>query len=125
MPFSMRKASAEKHLFFAFLGWAVFLMFAAWILPPLDSHLQPQPLTYWCIVAIAAILAIYTAIIVPAYFYKMWRRLPSVPNKASYGLWVGFESLTFIAILTMFWSACIHSGWLAQVISEGLRFDSR
>jgi len=99
MPFPPVKASAERHLFFAVLGWIVFLLSVALILPPCDSRVPPQPLTYWSIIEIAAGLAIYTAIMVPSYFCQSWRRLPTVPNKISYGIWISFESLVFLAIL--------------------------
>ncbi|MFZ0960728.1 MAG: hypothetical protein WAO35_07455 [Terriglobia bacterium] len=121
MPFPPCKASAEKHLFFAIIGWIVFVV---WFLVS-NLDLEPHTPALWSVEAVAALLALYTAIVVPIYLYQMWRRLPIVPNKASYGLWMGFESLAFLAILTMFWFACIHSGWLAQVCIEGVRFDSR
>jgi hypothetical protein len=35
-----------KHLGFVLLAWAVFFVLAAWVLPPLDSRLQPTPLVY-------------------------------------------------------------------------------
>lgn len=99
MPFPPLKVSAEKHLFFAVLGWVVFLFSVAWILPPCDSRVPPQPLTFWSIIAIAAGFAIYTAIMVPGYSCQSWRRLPTVPNKISYGIWISSESMVFLAIL--------------------------
>ena len=109
MTFPLSKSSAEKHLLFAFLGWIVVSVFSLWFLPPLDSHAQPRPLTFWSIVTITAVVAIYTAISVAAYFYQSWRRFPTVPNRISYGLWMGFESLVFLAILILIWFVFIHS----------------
>jgi hypothetical protein len=41
------KVGTGKHLGFVVLVWAVFFVLAAWVLPPLDSHLRPGPLVYW------------------------------------------------------------------------------
>jgi hypothetical protein len=44
MAFLGAKIGTGKHLGFVLLAWAVFFMLAAWVLPPLDSHLRPTPL---------------------------------------------------------------------------------
>jgi hypothetical protein len=37
-------------------------------------------------------------IVIPAYVYRSWLRLPTVPNRTAYGLWVGLESLLLLAV---------------------------
>jgi hypothetical protein len=103
MPFPSSKASVEKHLLITFLAWCVILMFAGLFSPPLDSHIQPPPLTKWSIATVAALPSLYMAILIPAYFYQSWKMLPTVPNKISYGLWLSVESLAFLVILTLLW----------------------
>jgi hypothetical protein len=42
MPFLAAKIGTGKHLGFVLLSWAVLFLLAAWVLPPLDSRLQPN-----------------------------------------------------------------------------------
>jgi len=46
MPFSLGKVGTGKHLGFVLVAWLAFFVLAAWMLPPLDSHLQPVPLVF-------------------------------------------------------------------------------
>jgi hypothetical protein len=98
VPFSAAKIGTGKHLGFVLLAWAVFFLLAAWVLPPLDSRLQPTPLVYRSVLTLTILLAVPTVIVVPAYVYRSWLKLPTVPNRAAYGLWVGFESLLLLAV---------------------------
>lgn len=93
----MRNATG-KHLGFVLLAWLVFFLLAAWVLPPLDSHLQPTPLVYRGVLTLTILLALSTMIVIPAYVYRSWLRLPTVPNRTAYGLWVGLESLLLLAV---------------------------
>jgi hypothetical protein len=98
MPFLAAKIGTGKHLGFVLLAWAVFFLLAAWVLPPLDSHLQPTPLVYRSVLTLTILLALPTVIVIPAYVYRSWLKLPTVPNRAAYGLWVGFESLLLLTL---------------------------
>jgi hypothetical protein len=98
MPFSLVNVGRGKHLGFVLLAWIAFFLLSAWVLPPLDSHLKPTPLVFWSFASFAALLALPTAIIVPAYVYQSWLRLPTVPNRTMYGLWLGLESLILLAV---------------------------
>lgn len=98
MPFLAAKIGTGKHLGFVLLAWAVFLLLAAWVLPPLDSHLRPTPVVYRSVLALTILLAVPTVIVIPAYVYRAWLRFPTVPNRAAYGLWVGLESLLLLAL---------------------------
>jgi len=53
-----------KHLGFVVLAWAAFLILAAWVLPPLDSHLRPRPLVYWSFATLTVLLALPTVVVV-------------------------------------------------------------
>jgi hypothetical protein len=92
------KIGTGKHLGLVLLAWAVFFVLAAWALPPLDSHLQPTPLMYRGVLTLTILLALATVIVIPAYVYRSWLRLPTVPNRAAYALWVGLESLLLLAL---------------------------
>jgi hypothetical protein len=98
MPFLAAKIGTGKHLGFVVLAWAVFLLLAAWVLPPLDSHLRPTPMMYWSVLTLTILLALPTVIVIPAYVYRAWLRFPTVPNRAAYGLWVSLESLLLLAL---------------------------
>src|SRR5271169_1635135 len=98
MPFSLAKVGTGKLLGIVLLGWFVFFASAAWVLPPLDSHLQATPPVFWGLLTFAVLLAVPTVIVIPAYVYRSWLRLPTVPNKTAYGLWVGLESLLLLAV---------------------------
>jgi hypothetical protein len=80
------------------LALTVVVLLAAWVLPPLDSHLQPTPLVYSGVVTLAILLAVPTVIVVPAYVCRSWLRLPTVPNRTAYGLWVSLESLLLLGV---------------------------
>lgn len=38
-------------------------------------------------------------VVIPLHFYRAWRQWPSVPNRRSYALWVGFETLATMALI--------------------------
>lgn len=80
------------------LAWFVFFLVAGWVFPPLDSHLRPALPIDWSFFIMAVVLALATLIIVPAYVYQSWRRLPTVPNRIAYALWVGVESVLLLAL---------------------------
>jgi hypothetical protein len=92
------KVGTGKHLGFVMLAWAVFFVLAAWVLPPLDSHQRPVPLVYWSVLTLTILLALPTVVVVPAYVYRSWLKLPTVPNRTAYGLWIGLESLLLLAV---------------------------
>ncbi len=98
MPFLAAKIGTGKHLGFVLLSWAVFFVLAAWVLPPLDSRLRPGPLVYWSFATLTVLLVLPTVIVIPAYVYRSWLKLPSVPNRTAYGLRVSFESLLLLAL---------------------------
>ena len=114
MPLSIARVGRARHLYILLLVWAVFLLLAACVLPPLDSRLPPSPLVGWSMVALTVLLALLSAIIVPAYLYLSWLKLPTVPNKTAYGLWMGFETLLLLGVPI----------WLAFSLLTGL-FSSR
>lgn len=118
MPFpqTVAKLGTGKQLGFVLLGWVVMLVVAASVLPPLDSHLQPAPLTYWSVVTLTILLAISTAIIVPGYLYQSWLKLPTAPNRTLYGLWLGLESLLLLAVPTG-----LAFLLLTKILSSGFR----
>ena len=82
----------------------------------MDSHLQPAPLVYCSFVTLAVLLALPTAIVIPAYVYQSWLRLPTVPNRTVYGLWLGLESLLLVGV--PIWLAFL---FLTKFFSSGLR----
>ncbi len=98
MPLSIARIGRAKHLYILLLAWLVFPVPAALILPPLDSRQQSPPLVVWSCFALIVLLALVSAVIVPSYLYQSWSKLPSVPNKRVYGLWIGFETLLLLGV---------------------------
>ena len=92
------KIGTGKHLGFVLLAWAAFFLLAAWVLPPLDSHVRPTPMVYRSVLTLTILLALPTVIVIPAYVYRAWLRFATVPNKAAYGVWVSLESLLLLAL---------------------------
>jgi hypothetical protein len=41
------------------------------------------------------------AIVIPLHFYRAWKRWPSVPNRQSYAMWVGFETLATLVLMAL------------------------
>jgi hypothetical protein len=93
-----KKVSIGKHLGLVFAGWIVTLSAAAIFLPPLDSRPVHPAAAYRNLLITLCLLSAYTIMIVPAYLYQSWRRLPSVPNKLAYGCWVGFETVLLFVL---------------------------
>jgi len=74
-------------------GWVVVLVAAAIILPPLDSkQVLAAPVTVVAVLVVAVLLLL-TTLALCRYFYRMWQRVPLVPNKAAYVTWLSFETL--------------------------------
>ena len=64
---------------------------------------------------LAVLLALPTVIIIPAYVYQLWLRLPTVPNRTAYGLWAGLESLLLLTVpigLAFLFFAKFLSSWI-------------
>ena len=95
---SFSRLSKGGRLLIVLAGWASSFVLAAIVLPPLDSHIAPKPAAYWSILALVAVLTLCSLIAIPAYLLQQWRRLPTVPNRAAYGIWLGFESMLLVAI---------------------------
>jgi hypothetical protein len=74
------------------------LVLAAMFLPPPDFGVRPASGIIKGVLALLAVWMIYTAIAVPLYFYRAWRRVRAVPNKTEYALWLTFESLCAVAL---------------------------
>jgi general secretion pathway protein G len=64
-----------------------------------------------------------TAIALGVYFYRAWLRLPTVPNKAAYAAWLGFQIACTLAAAVMLAGLCVPSyvtsprqarGWTLQ-----------
>ncbi len=87
-----------RHLLFAFIGWGVFLYYLAVFLPPVDSYVLPSRLLLWSVVSGTALLTLYTSVAISIYLYQSWLKWPTVPNKVSYGVWVGLECLVLLVV---------------------------
>ena len=75
------------------LGWMVFLIAAAWLLPPLDSRMQPDPVASVVVVAGCAVFLILTCASLYRYFNDSWRKWRDVPNRIEYVVWLSLETL--------------------------------
>ena len=89
-----RLISLESALWCLGLGG---LWMSAAFLPSLDSRKPARLWAAW----IGAIAVVYILTGTFLYFYKAWRRVPAVPNRRQYVLWVGFETLAVLMFLAL------------------------
>ena len=87
------------------VGWAVFFIGAALVLPPLDSHAPISPALKLFILVVSALLVVGTPVATFRYFNEQWRRASAVPNRTPYVLWLSLETT----------AAVVCFGWLAWV----------
>ena len=83
------------------LAWAVLLFGAALFLPNLDLHTRSYPVVkvllavYWLLLLIGTPLAFFS------YFNRAWRQTDAVPNRGSYMVWLGLESIAALAVIVL------------------------
>jgi hypothetical protein len=70
------------------LAWAIFLWCAAMVLPNLDSHTRVHPVVKAIITVVYVLYLIGTPIALVIYFKRAWGRVPTVPNKSAYVIWM-------------------------------------
>jgi quinol-cytochrome oxidoreductase complex cytochrome b subunit len=81
------------------VGWFVFLLGAAFLLPPLDSHASVQPTVKAAFAVIGALFVIGTLVALMSYFMQAWQRLSTVPNRTAYMVWIGLETVAALFVL--------------------------
>ena len=71
-----------------FWGWLAILGLAAVILPRTESNLIAFPvlvlMLLWFLLSVVALVF---------YFYRAWRRVGAVPNRAAYIAWMSIETV--------------------------------
>ena len=72
--------------------WAVFLVAAALLLPPLDSSGIPNASLAHVFAVCAGCLVLVAIYAVLVYLITAWRKATTAPNRASYVVWIGFET---------------------------------
>jgi len=77
-------------------GWFVILVGAAIFLPSAES--RPFALRAVPLLALIILWLLLTAIALGLYFYRAWLRLPTVPNKAAYAVWLTFQTACTLAL---------------------------
>ena len=81
------------------LAWGIFLWCAAMILPNLDSHTRVHPVMKVIIAVVYVLYLIGTPIALVTYFNRAWRRVPMVPNKTAYVIWMSLETFAGACLL--------------------------
>jgi hypothetical protein len=81
------------------LGWMILLIVAAWLLPPLDSRIQPHPVAVILVVAGCAVGLILTCISGYRYFSDSWRQWRRVPNRVEYLVWLSLETVAALGVV--------------------------
>lgn len=76
-------------------GWLVILISAAILLPPSDSKIVSA--TAVPILVLMLIWLLLSVIGLAVYFYRAWRRVTVVPNKAAYIAWMSLETTFTLA----------------------------
>jgi hypothetical protein len=88
-----------KYGLVLFLGWALILGTAAFTLPCTDSNVIAFAILgltlVWFVLSVAALFF---------YFFRAWRRVSAVPNKAAYIAWLSVESaFALVAVAGIMW----------------------
>jgi hypothetical protein len=69
------------------------------ILPNIDSHTRIQPVVKAIITVLYVLYVIATPIALVNYFNRAWRRVPTVPNKSAYVIWMSLETFAGACLL--------------------------
>jgi hypothetical protein len=99
-------------------GWVIFLIGAAWLLPPLDSHLSTNAATRRLILTCCTVLVVATCIATVRYFIDAWGKLRAVPNRTAYAAWISLETLVAVVVLT----AAIALIWNTYAVRNAIRW---
>ncbi len=81
------------------LAWAVFLWCAAMVLPNLGSHVSAHLVVKVIVGFVYTLFLIGTPVALANYFNRAWRRVSIVPNRTTYVLWLGLESIAGAGLL--------------------------
>jgi hypothetical protein len=100
------------------LGWLIFLIGAAWLLPPLDSHIRPKAATRGFILACCSLLLFATCVGILRYFADAWKRARTASNRTAYIVWLSLETLAAVALLT----AALVLAWNTYTIRTAIRW---
>jgi hypothetical protein len=99
-------------------GWVIFLIGAAWLLPPLDSHLSTNAETRWLILTCCIVLVLATCIATVRYFIDAWSKVRAVSNRTAYVAWISFETLVAVVVL----AAAIALTWNTYAVRTAIRW---
>ena len=92
------------------IAWLVFLLGAALILPPLDSHAPVSSTQGLVLLLCLGLLLIATPIAAVRYFRQAWQKVDSVPNRTSYVVWLGLETTAAVGVLALIVYILMHRG---------------
>lgn len=81
------------------VGWLIFLIGAAWLLPPLDSRTATNAALRVSMLVCCVVLVIATCLATLQYFKDAWGKAGSAPNRNAYIAWIGLETLTAFVVL--------------------------
>jgi hypothetical protein len=100
------------------LGWLVFLIGAAWFLPPLDSYIRPKAAMRGLLLACCTVLVIATVVGTFRYFTEAWRKARTVANRTAYILWISLETLAAVVLL----AAALTLAWNTYTIRTAIKW---
>ena len=83
------------------LCWLIFLVGAAWLLPPLDSHMPTNAALRALILACCTVLVVATCMGAMRYFTDAWGKAAAVPDRAAYITWISLEGLAAVVLLAV------------------------
>ncbi len=99
-------------------GWMAFLVGAAWLLPPLDSHLSTNAAMRILILACSTVLVVATCIAAVRHFIDAWSKVRAASNKTAYAAWISLETLVAVVVL----SAAIALTWNTYAVRTAIRW---
>ncbi len=79
-------------------GWLVILVAAPIILPPDSRRFALKTVPF---LALTVAWLLLTVVALGVHFHRAWLRLPTVPNKAAYAVWLSFQIACTLAAAVM------------------------
>jgi hypothetical protein len=88
-------------------AWGVFLFGAALILPNLSLQTRTHPAVKGIIATYWVLLLVGTPISLTSYLSRAWRRSRTAPNRGTYIVWLGLETMAAVGFVMFLFYATV------------------
>ena len=114
----MTKVGDSRQWVYFVAAWTVFLIFAEFVIPPLDSRVKLNSGVAWAFWTGVLLLAVTTTVMASVCMYRSWRRHQKDRYGKAYGIVAVALSLVLVGISS--WLAVL---WLEEIL--GIAFRSQ